>query len=74
MPAITAAELDRRFDLHTPTDPAVRDTLDSLRADFKRLAQVIVDATAANREQSLALTHLEDALQSTIAAIVRPAI
>lgn len=69
---ISSAELDRRFDLHTPTDPDVRDKLDSLRADFKRLASVVVDATPANREQSLALTHLEDALQSSVAAIVRP--
>lgn len=70
---ITPAELDRRFDLHTPTDQAVRDTLDSVRADFKRLAAVVIDATSqAPREQSIAVHHLEDALAATIGAIVRP--
>ncbi|MGU3650669.1 Acb2/Tad1 domain-containing protein [Mycolicibacterium sp. A43C] len=71
---ITPAELDRRFDLHSPTDQAVRDTLDSIRADFKRLAAVVIDATGqAPREQALAITHLEDSLAATIGAIVRPA-
>ena len=71
---ISQAEIDRRFDLHTPTDQDVRDTLDSIRADFKRLATVIIGATAqAPREQALAITHLEDSLAATIGAIVRPA-
>lgn len=71
---IDQAEIDRRFDLHTPTDQDVRDTLDSIRADFKRLATVIIGATGqAPREQALAITHLEDSLAATIGAIVRPA-
>ena len=72
--AITQAEIARRFDFHSPTAPEINATLDALRAAFKSLAEVIVGTTPANREQALALTHLEDALASTIGAIVRPEI
>ena len=66
-------EIDRRFDLHTPTDDAVKQLLDGIRADFKELVQHVVAATAhAPREQSIAVHHLEDALAATIGAIVRP--
>lgn len=70
---ITQAEIDRRLDLHTPSDQATRDTLDAIRAQYKALYQDVVGYTAgAPREQAIALHHLEDALQATIAAIVRP--
>lgn len=73
MASITETELDRRFDLHTPTDPTVNATLDSLRNQFKSLARTVVLATGANpREQAVAIKCLEDGLTATIAAVVRP--
>ncbi|QFP94692.1 hypothetical protein I5G59_gp72 [Mycobacterium phage LilMcDreamy] len=73
MASITEPELDRRFDLHTPTDPTTNATLDSLRAQFKSLARTVILATGANpREQAVAIKCLEDGLSATIAAVVRP--
>lgn len=69
---ISDAEIDRRIDLHTPQDQATRDTLDNLRAQFKALYRTVRDTTPVCREQSLAFTHLEDALAAAIAAVVRP--
>lgn len=66
------ADLDRRFDLHRPRSEADGDKLDELRALHKRLAALVVETTPANREQALALTHLEQSLYFAIAAIVRP--
>lgn len=72
MQPISDAEIDRRIDLHTPQDQATRDTLDYLRGLFKTLYRIVRDTTPVCREQSLAFTHLEDALASAIAAVVRP--
>ena len=72
-PPVSDAEIDRRLDLHTPRDQDTRDKLDELRARFKALYRHVRDETPVSREQSLAFTHLEDALQAAIAAVVRPA-
>ncbi|MCV7255326.1 hypothetical protein H7J86_24485 [Mycobacterium hackensackense] len=71
---ITPEEIDRRFDLHTPSDDAVRALLDHVRGKFKALAGFVSEVTDhAPREQAIAVHHLEDALAATIGAIVRPA-
>ncbi|GAS95639.1 formate--tetrahydrofolate ligase, partial [Mycolicibacterium canariasense] len=72
---ITQAEIDRRFDLHTPTDANVHRTLDVVRRDFKQLVGMVVAVSEhAPREQAIAVHHLEDALAATIGAIVRPSV
>lgn len=72
MPGINRVEIDRRFDLHTPTAPDVNGQLDRLRAAHKELAILIAETTPVNREQSLAITSLEESLYWTVGAIVRP--
>jgi hypothetical protein len=44
---------------------------DTIRADFGRLAQKLVKTTPISREQSLALTKLEEACFYANAAVVR---
>lgn len=60
------------FVLHpiAPDSPAA-DAADELRALFGALAHGVVDMTPAGREQSLALTKLEEGLFFAIAAIAR---
>lgn len=66
-------EIDRRFDLHRPREenngPA---RCDRIRAVVKSAADMIAADTPVNRESSLALTKLEEALYWAIASIVRP--
>jgi hypothetical protein len=45
--------------------------MDAIRDTFKAVALVVIDQTVPSREQSMALTELEDALQHTIAAMAR---
>lgn len=70
---MTLDELDRRFDLHRPRfenkGPA---RCDRVREVLKAAADVIAGETPENREQSLALTKLEEALYWAVASIVRP--
>lgn len=69
---IDAAEIDRRFDLHTPTDAATGEKLDHLRSLYKSLAEAVTRDTPVGREQSLAVTALEESLYWTVGSIVRP--
>lgn len=65
-----AADIDNRFTYHTPKgDQVIRYGL--LRDRAKQLAHLILALTPASREQSLALTHLEEAIFSANAAIAR---
>lgn len=57
--------------LHPPQSDEVNQTLDSLREGAKLFAHLVIDATPLSREQSLAITNIEQALQWAIAAIVR---
>lgn len=67
---IEQAELTKRFTHHPPKDdqPA-RYTL--VRGAGHELAKLIVATTPASREQSLALTHLEEAIMWANASIAR---
>lgn len=69
---ITNAEIDRRFDLHRTVDPEANETMDRLRAAYKRLAVLVADTAGSNREQALALTALEESLFWAIGSVVRP--
>jgi hypothetical protein len=64
------AELERRFTYHAPTDEQ-RVTYQRLRDQCLELATLISELTPSSREQSLALTHLEQANFYANAAIAR---
>lgn len=72
VPADLSREIDRRFDFvkdlgYEQTEACIR-----VRAMAKQLARTIGRDTPRGREQSLAITKLEEALHFAIAAIVRP--
>lgn len=69
---LTNAEIDRRFDLHRPVDPDAHAAMDKIRAGYKRLAVLVADTAGTGREQSLAITALEESLFWAIGSIVRP--
>lgn len=63
-------DLDTRFDLH----PATEETgpkMDRMRATLKEAARQVHENTPASREQSTALTKIEEALFWANAAIAR---
>lgn len=63
-------EIDIRFTYHAPKgDQAERYVL--LRSEAKMLAELIISSTPKSREQSLALTHLEECVMWANAAIAR---
>jgi len=63
-------DLENRFTYHAPKgDQVERYAL--LRSEGLFMAQMIADKTPASREQSLALTHLEEAVMWANAAIAR---
>ncbi len=67
-------ELKRRiendFTYHPPTPEQVK-KYEVLRENAKYFAHLIVELTPLGREQSLALTHLEDVVYCANAAIAR---
>lgn len=66
----TQESLDRAFSYHRP-QPGQPERYELLRAFAKRLAEEIVTLTPSSREQSLALTNLEQAVMWANAAIAR---
>lgn len=72
VPPEIAKEIDRRFDFVAGIGADKTESCIEVRAATKRLAQLIGRATPINREQSLAITKLEEALHFAIASIVRP--
>lgn len=77
---ITLDEIGRRFDHFTirrsipayhKLDPDDTAAIEYLRGEFKHVAIAVIGNTPAGREQSLALTKLEEALYWAIGAIVR---
>lgn len=70
MAAITTQELETRFTYHAPKgDQPARYV--ELRDAAKTFAELIVAKTPVSREQSLALTDLEQAVMWANAAIAR---
>lgn len=69
---MTNREIDRRFDLHRPGSDLDHLACDKIRAAIKMAAITIAARTPANREQSLAIGKLEEALFFAIGAVVRP--
>jgi hypothetical protein len=67
---INRDEIEIMFTYHPPVhDQASR--YEALRAKVKYLAHEILDMTPESREQSLAITHLEQAVFYANAAIAR---
>lgn len=62
--------IEDRFSYHAPRKDQV-ETYDSLRGTFKNMAYTICEMTPASREQSLALTKLEEAMFFANAAVAR---
>lgn len=70
MDAQKRAQIESAFTYHAPkNDQPARYT--RLREEAKQLAALIVESTPASREQSVALTHLEEAIMWANAAISR---
>ena len=63
-------ELENRFTYHKPTgnQPIVYKNIREVAMDF---AILIIEATPDSREQSLAITHLEEAVMWANAAVAR---
>lgn len=64
------ADLEKRFNYHVPT-PRKVGVHEIMRQECKALAYKIKALVPAGREQSLALTHLEDVMMWSNAAIAR---
>ena len=64
------ADLEKRFANH-PAKGDQRERYEQLWAEAKQFAYTIKRLTPYSREQSLALTHLEDTVTSAIGAIAR---
>lgn len=67
---ITQAELEIRFTYHKPKE-GQPEKYSVIRNTAKSLAQTIVSESPESREQSLALTALEEAVMWANAAIAR---
>jgi hypothetical protein len=67
---MTDQEIQRRFTYHKP-DAERADRHEMMRDAFKGVARFVSDMTPEGREQSLAMTHLEQALMWANAAIAR---
>lgn len=70
MPPIDPAELEKRFTHHPPKGDQT-ERYDALRERAHDMAEDILEATPTSREQSLALTALEEAVFWANAAIAR---
>jgi len=70
VPTVTEEELEARFTYHAPK-PDQLPRYDRIRQEAKALARLIVNITPASREQSIALSHLEEAVMMANAAIAR---
>jgi len=64
------ARIERDFTYHAPKGDQ-QERYVKLRENAKFLAHLIVELTPASREQSLALTHLENAIFYANASIAR---
>ena len=70
MARIDAKELENRFTYHKPGGNQ-NDRYVALRGVAKQLAMLIVETTPESREQSLAITELEQSIFWANAAIAR---
>jgi hypothetical protein len=64
-------DIENRFTYHPPVDALQTEKFARIRAIAKNYAYAIKDLTPSSREQSLALTHLEEVVSWSNAAIAR---
>ena len=64
-------DLENRFMHHPPRDDAQAKKYEDNRKVFLKLAKFVVNRTPESREQSLAITRLEEAMFYANAAIAR---
>lgn len=67
---MTSEELETRFTYHPPKDDQGGRYIE-IRKAGKILAEIVTNLTPESREQSLAITHLEQAIMWANAAIAR---
>lgn len=67
---VTPEEIELRFTYHAPTEEQ-RVRYERLRAAARTYAAIVVDLTPYSREQSLALTAVEESSMWANAAIAR---
>jgi len=67
---IMQKRLDNDYKYHTPINDQ-QDRYVTLRNAGKQLAELIVTLSPPSREQSVALTHLDQVIMNTNAAIAR---
>ena len=70
MPSLDHAELDKRFTYHAPKDDQPARYVE-LRDGARWFAAAILEYTPSSREQSLAITALEESVFWANAAIAR---
>jgi len=68
---MTLDDLKNRFNYHKPKDQATCDNHERIRNSCLSLACLIVENTPPTREQSLAITKLEEVMFWANAAIAR---
>ena len=64
------ARLDRDYTYHAPKNDQPQ-RYEEIRSSAKWLARMIMENTPVSREQSLALTHLDEVVMNANAAIAR---
>lgn len=70
IPPLQQAELDRRFTYHPPK-PGQPERYVEIRAAARQLAEAVVRCSPPSREQSLALTKVDEVVMWANAAIAR---
>lgn len=63
-------QMDWNLTNHTPTPEAIQ-RIEAIRTTAKAMAGAIIEMTPASREQSIALTKLEEMTMFAVAAIAR---
>lgn len=71
MTAELHARVEHNMTNHAPTSQEVVDTFERLRSAAKDFAHLVVDLVPPSREQSLALTEVEQALMWAVAGVAR---
>lgn len=65
------SDLDNRFTFHPVKDPAQGEVYSLVRAKAKEFANFVDSVAPDGREKSLAITHIEESVFWTNAAIAR---
>ena len=67
---VNEKEVHRRFTYHPPSEDQIK-RYEELRGTAAQFARIIMTLTPESREQSLALTHLDEVVMFANAAIAR---